>query len=131
MTQALITIGHANAATEVDVYRDGPVVTVIARAQMARENPYGEVRTNGLVTQQYSTVEAFEHDRDKVIKRASLGYARIKGLLKIDDDARRAPPLPEALRYLLPDHMRAFSSQTSTRSTSSLHLLPMKSGGVR
>lgn len=118
MTRALVAVGRANAVAEVDVYRDGPVVTVVARGGVVRATPHGQVRTNGTVMQQYDTVEAFEHDRDRVIKRFPLAYSKVADKLGFDDDARRAPPLPEAMRHLLPDHMRALSAAPSAASSS-------------
>jgi len=113
MTRAIMKIGRADTTAEVDVYRDGSIVTVVARGEALRDTPYGNVRTQGVVSQQYQTVEAFEYDRDrlKTSKRFALAYPRIKEYLGVDDDARSAPPLPEGLRHLLPAHMRRLPQQ--------------------
>jgi len=115
MTRALMSIGRSDVTAEVDVYRDGNVVTIVCKGGVTRETPYGNVRTQGLLTQQYETVEAFEHDRDRLrtSKRFALGYNKLKEYIGVDDDARNAPPLPDKLRHLLPDHMRALHSRES------------------
>lgn len=131
MTRALMTIGRADATADVDVYRDGNIVTIVCRGDVTRSTPHGNVRTQGVVTQQYETVEAFEHERDKLrtSKRFALGYNKIKAYMGIDDDARRAPPLPENLRYLLPNYERALPSSDQDRSNTSY--VPLLNAGNR
>jgi hypothetical protein len=102
MSKAL-QIRNGKLVGAVDLYRDGDVVTMVARGGAVRTNPYGTVRTSADVTNQYSSVEAYEYERDKVFQRWPLAYVRLIGRLGIDDDARNAPPLPSELRHLLPD----------------------------
>lgn len=99
-----------------DIYRDGDVVTIVADGGGEHQTPYGTVRTKVHVEQQFDTVEAYEHMRDRLAKnsRFALAYARMIGRLGIDDDARRAPPLPPELRHLLPEHARALGDGSTS-----------------
>lgn len=99
-----------------DIYRDGDVVTIVADGGGEHDTPFGKMRTKVRVEQQFETVEAFEYVRDRLAKssRFALAYSKLIGRLGIDDDARRAPPLPEDLRHLLPEYARALPHETST-----------------
>jgi len=99
-----------------DIYRDGDVVTIVADGGGDHQTPFGKMRTKVHVEQQFDTVEAFEYVRDRLAKssRFALAYSKLIGRLGIDDDARRAPPLPDDLRHLLPEHARALTSDAAT-----------------
>lgn len=131
MTRALVSIGKSSVSADVDVYRDGDVVTIVARGESNRTTPFGNVRSQGVVSHQYDTVEAFEYDRDRMFKRFPLAYARVVGRLGIDDDARRAPPLPANLRHLLPEHQRALSAQSDREPQGRPYLLASGTNGSR
>ncbi len=112
----LMRIGVTDEDAKVDVYRDGDVVTLVARGHAERETDHGKVRTRGVISQQYDSIAAFEHERDRLLKRFPLAYAKVVGRLGIDTNVRSAPPLPPSLRGLLPEHVRALPQSTSATS---------------
>lgn len=119
MSKAL-QIRNGQAIGALNLHRDGDVVTLVAQGEATRSNPHGSVHTRGSFTHQYSSVEAYEYERDKLFHRWPLAYAKFIGRLGVDDDARNAPPLPEDLRHLLPEHARALedgSTSTSGRAS--------------
>jgi hypothetical protein len=105
--------GGTQGIADVGVYRDGEVVTVVGRGEGRKKTERGEVRTHVVVTRQYDAVEDYEADRDKIAldPNKTLAYVRLMSMIGarpgIDDDARRAPPLPEHLRAVLPPLLRA------------------------
>lgn len=114
MTIKALQIRNGQAVGAVDLYRDGDVVTMVAHGEAERDTPYGKVRTRGALVHQYDSVEAYEYERNRLFNRFPLAYARLVGRLGVDDDARRAPPLPDDLRHLLPEHARVLEQSTAT-----------------
>jgi len=96
-------LGVTASNFKVDVYRDGQTVTLVAKGKVQRNTEDGKIVTSGVITQQYETVKAYENDRDALFNRYPLAYTKMVGRLGIDDDVRKALPLPENLKYLLND----------------------------
>lgn len=92
--KAMIEI-RPNQYASVDVYRNGDVVTVVGAHKMMTES--GPIET---VVQSRMSVRAFEDARAKARARFGMAYTRVAGLLKVDDDIRNAPPLPNYGRML-------------------------------
>jgi hypothetical protein len=99
--RGLVVVGKGSAVADVDVYRDGEVVTVIGRALHQRETPFGAINSAVEVVSQFPSIEAFDWAKARAFERAPLAYTRVVGALGIDDDAMRAPPLPQELRHLV------------------------------
>lgn len=103
--KALVALGGQGIA-EVDVYRDGNMVTVVGQGSFVKDTPYGKVKVAGVMTTQFETIEAFEYAQRRTFEIAAakgqLGaYFAIRNKLMrlgFTDDARQAPPLPAHLR---------------------------------
>lgn len=111
-------LGVTESNFKVDVYRDGEVVTLVAKGKSVRETDKGKIVTNGVITQQYETVAAFEDDRDKLFNRFPLAYTKIVGRLGIDDNVKKALQLPENLRHLLPEYAKVLPEKTNETNDS-------------
>lgn len=111
MSNLLLKLGVKQHEAGVDVYRDGETITLVAKGQAVRETKNGKVRTSGVIVQQYETVEAFEADRDELFIKFPLAYTKVINKLGIKDDVRTAPPLPESMRHMLPEHERALPAK--------------------
>jgi len=107
MSNLLLKLGVTQSEAGVDIYRDGDVVTLVAKGQAVRETKNGKIKTSGMVVQQYETVEAFEADRNELFVKFPLAYNKVIKQLGISDDVKNAPPLPEELRHMLPEHQKA------------------------
>jgi hypothetical protein len=117
MSNLLLKLGVKSHAAEVEVYRDGEVVTLIAKGNAVRETENGQVKTTGVVVQQYQTVAAFEADREKLFKRFPLAYTKIVHKLGISDDVKNASPLPDNMRHLLPEYSKALPQKSDVTIT--------------
>ncbi len=107
MSNLLLKLGVTQHEAGVDIYRDGDTVTLVAKGQAVRETKNGKVKTSGVVVQQYETVEAFEADRKELFDKFPLAYTKVIHRLGISDDVRNAPPLPDSLKHMLPEHEKA------------------------
>lgn len=89
MTVALIPFRDGTVG-KVDVYRNGDTVTI--RHAVAHRTPAGTIQQ---MAETQMPLAVFDYLRTQAIARlGSLAYTRIIGRIGIDDDARRAPPLP-------------------------------------
>jgi len=127
---SLMQLGVRSADGGLDVYRDGQVVTLVARGSATRETEHGQVRTQGIITQQYDTVEAYEADRKELLERFPLAYTNIVTRLGIRDDVRKAPRLPQAMKGLLPKRLPpGMSRQDVERADAESTDVEVRSGG--
>lgn len=91
--KAMVALRDGTLA-QVNVYRNGDVVTIAG--QGVQKTPKGEVK---VAVQAQMNVETFEWCRKKAIEKVgTLVYTRLIGRLGVDDDVRRAPPLPPAMQ---------------------------------
>lgn len=99
--RAMIALRDGTLA-KVDVYRNGDTVTVVGQGMQS--TPGGNVRA-AVIAQM--PIAAYEWGRKEAIRRmGTLAYTRIIGRLGIDDDARRAPPLPAHVAASMPRMLR-------------------------
>ncbi len=96
MTRSLIALpGKGTALAEVDVYQDGDGgVVVRGRVAHSRQVPNGQVTTVGSFETKFSTIAAYDWAKARAFERNPALYARVVGVLGIDDNARNAPMLP-------------------------------------
>ncbi len=111
----LLKLGVTATDHKVDVYRDGDVVTVVAKGNATRHNGEGTVRTSGIMMQQYDSVSAFEKDKQQLFDRFPLAYTKIIHKLGISDDVSKAKPLPENMRHLLPEYSKALPQNSEVQ----------------
>ncbi len=114
MSNLLMKLGVKSHEANVEVFRDGEVVTLVAKGTAVRDTENGKVKTSGVMIQQYETVAAFEADREKLFKRFPLAYTKIVHKLGISDDVKNASPLPETMRHLLPEYSKALPEKSVT-----------------
>ncbi len=124
-----LKIRNGQADGVLDMYRYGDAVIIVGAGDDVRDTPYGKIRTRGAIVREYETVEAYEYERDKWFNKFPLAYTKIVGRLGVDDDARRAPPLPEDLYYLLSNHARALGDGGAATATSTMSGRPRETPG--
>ena len=105
MTRALIPIPGRDASAAVDVYRDGEAVVVVGQATLSQSTPFGAVEAVGSVMIRFPNETAYNWSKARAFDKNQALYVRTVGTLGIDDDARRAPPLPRAWSELVRAHM--------------------------
>jgi hypothetical protein len=91
--KALVAVGRGSAIAEVDVYRDGDVVTVVGHFDHLRQTPYGAAKTRVGFVSSFETVAAYDWAKARAFERAPLLYTRMVGALGIDDNAQNAPSI--------------------------------------
>lgn len=99
--KGLIPVGRASIPCEVDVYRDGDVVTVVGGVEHVQKTPHGAARTIVGFVSRFDSVAAYDWAKALAFERAPLAYTRIVGALGVDDDARNAPPTPPEIRRMM------------------------------
>lgn len=103
--KALVFVpGHGALSGAGAVYRDGDAVVVIGRIDHVRKIPVAgrpeeqRVHVGVDVMVRFPTVEAYDWAKLRMHDKDPIRYAKVVGLLNVDDDAKNAPALPEHLR---------------------------------
>jgi hypothetical protein len=85
------------------VFRDGDAVVVIGGLDHVQKTQMGVVEFSGNFAARFQDVETYEHVQALAFERNPALYARVVGILGVDDNARTAPQLPAGVNIPRPE----------------------------
>jgi hypothetical protein len=96
----MVVPGRGAAAVAGDVYRDGDAVVVVVDGNVAAQTPFGAgaVQVEGRFMIRFRDEVVFDWAKSRGFDKNPALYSKLVGVLKIDDDARNAPELPDEIR---------------------------------
>lgn len=123
--KALVFVpGHGALSGAGAVYRDGDAVVVVGRIDHVRKIPIPgtakdqQVHVGVDVMVRFPTVEAYDWAKMRMHDKDPIRYAKLVGLLNVDDDAHRAPALPPHLRSDVERNTKVASEMSTERQIS-------------
>lgn len=121
--KALVFVpGHGALSGAGAVYRDGDAVIVVGRIDHVRKIPIPgtkeqqHVHVGVDVQVRFPTVEAYDWAKMRMHDKDPIRYAKLVGLLNVDDDANRAPALPPHLRQSVADNAKAAEEMSQQKA---------------